>query len=55
MQSPRRALAFGVVVALGVVLGAGIESLSAQASDPRIGSTWRSPSTVPVRHPKVRR
>jgi hypothetical protein len=40
MQSPRRALAFGVVVALGVVLGAGIESLSAQASDSRIG-TWK--------------
>ena len=40
MQSPRRALAFGVVVALGVVLGAGIESVSAQASDPRIG-TWK--------------
>jgi len=33
-------LAFGVVVALGVVLGADIGSLSAQASDPRIG-TWK--------------
>ena len=40
MRSPWRALAFGVVVALGVVLGADIVSLSAQASDPRIG-TWK--------------
>src|SRR5207245_6601671 len=40
MQSPRRALAFGVVVALGVVLGAGIESLSARSRYPRIG-TWK--------------
>jgi hypothetical protein len=37
MQSPRRALAFGVVVVLGVVLG-GVVSLSAQATDPRIGT-----------------
>ena len=36
-----RALAFGVVVALGVILvGADIVSVSAQASDPRIG-TWK--------------
>jgi hypothetical protein len=40
MRSPWRALAFGVVVALGVVLGADIGSLSAQARDPRIG-TWK--------------
>ena len=40
MQSARRALAFRVVVALGVVLGAGIVSLSAQVIDPRIG-TWK--------------
>src|SRR5713101_1796047 len=40
MRSPWRALAFGVVVALGVVLGADIVSLSAQASDPRVG-TWK--------------
>ncbi len=40
MRSPWGALAFGVVVALGVVLGADIGSLSAQASDPRIG-TWK--------------
>ena len=40
MQSAWRAFAFGVVAALGVVLGAGIVSLSAQATDPRIG-TWK--------------
>src|SRR5713101_7002823 len=40
MRSLWRALAFGVVVALGVVLGADIVGLSAQASDPRIG-TWK--------------
>ena len=40
MRSPWSALAFGVVVALGVVLGADIVSLSAQASDPRIGA-WK--------------
>ena len=40
MRSPWRALAFGVVVALGIALGADIVSLSAQASDPRIG-TWK--------------
>ena len=40
MRSPWRALAFGVVVALVVVLGADIVGLSAQASDPRIG-TWK--------------
>jgi hypothetical protein len=41
MHSVWRALAFGVVVALGVVLvGTDIVSLSAQTSDPRIG-TWK--------------
>jgi hypothetical protein len=40
MRSPWGALAFGVVVALGVALGADIVGLSAQASDPRIG-TWK--------------
>jgi len=40
MRSPWGALSFGVVVALGVVLGADIVNLSAQASDPRIG-TWK--------------
>ena len=40
MQSSWRALAFGVAVVLGAVLGADIERLSAQASDPRIG-TWK--------------
>ena len=40
MRSPKRALALAVVVVLGVVLGAGIERLSAQTSDPRIG-TWK--------------
>jgi hypothetical protein len=33
-------LTLGVVLALGVVLGADIANLSAQASDPRIG-TWK--------------
>ena len=40
MQSPRRAFAFGVVAALGAVLGAGIVNLSAQATDPRMGA-WK--------------
>jgi hypothetical protein len=41
MHSAWRTLTFGVVVALGVVLvGADIVSVSAQASDPRIG-TWK--------------
>ena len=35
-----RTLTFGVVLALGVVLGAGVVSLSAQGNDPRIG-TWK--------------
>ena len=40
MQTSWRALAFGVAVVLVAVLGADIERLSAQASDPRIG-TWK--------------
>jgi hypothetical protein len=41
MRSPRRALTLGVVVlALGVVVGPGLDRLFAQASDPRIG-TWK--------------
>jgi hypothetical protein len=40
MQSSWRALVFGVAVVLVAVLGADIERLSAQASDPRIG-TWK--------------
>jgi hypothetical protein len=40
MRSPWGALAFGVVAALGVVLGADVGTLSAQASNPRIG-TWK--------------
>ena len=40
MYSIWRAVVFGVVVTLGVVLGAGIVSVSAQASDARIG-TWK--------------
>ncbi len=40
MHSLWRTLTFGVVLALGVVLGAGVVSLSAQANDPRIG-TWK--------------
>src|SRR2546426_8895566 len=40
MHSIWRAVVLGVVVTLGVVLGAGIVRVSAQASDARIG-TWR--------------
>jgi hypothetical protein len=40
MHSRWRTLTLGVVVALGVVVGADIANLSAQASDPRIG-TWK--------------
>src|SRR5256886_14916086 len=40
MHSRWRALTLGVVLALGGVLGANIENLSAQASDPRIGA-WK--------------
>ncbi len=40
MHSLWRTLTFGVVLALGVVLGAGVVSLSAQGNDPRIG-TWK--------------
>jgi len=40
MHSIWRAVVFGVVVTLGVVLGAGIMRVSAQASDARIG-TWK--------------
>jgi hypothetical protein len=39
MDAIRRVVALGVVVTLGVVLGAGSGRVSAQASDPRIG-TW---------------
>ena len=40
MHSRWRALTLGIVLALGGVLGANIENLSAQASDPRIGA-WK--------------
>ena len=40
MHSCWRTLTLGVVLALGVVLGADIANLSAQASDPRMG-TWK--------------
>jgi len=40
MRSRWRMVTLGVVLALGVVLGADIATLSAQASDPRIG-TWK--------------
>ena len=40
MHSCWRTLTLGVVLALGVVLGADIATLSAQASDPRMG-TWK--------------
>jgi hypothetical protein len=40
MHSCWRTVTLGVVLALGVVLGADIATLSAQASDPRMG-TWK--------------
>jgi hypothetical protein len=40
MHSMWRAVVLGVVVTLGVVLGAGLVRVSAQASDARIG-TWK--------------
>jgi hypothetical protein len=40
MHALWRAVVLGVVVTLGVVLGAGIGRVSAQASNPRIG-TWK--------------
>jgi len=40
MHSRWRTVTLGVVLALGAVLGADIANLSAQASDPRIG-TWK--------------
>jgi hypothetical protein len=40
MHSCWRTLTLGVVLALGVVLGADIANLSAQASEPRMG-TWK--------------
>ena len=40
MYSIWRAMTLGVVVTLGIVLGAGIERVSAQASAERIG-TWK--------------
>jgi hypothetical protein len=40
MRAPWSASTLGMVLALGLILGAGIASLSAQASDPRIG-TWK--------------
>jgi hypothetical protein len=40
MRSIWRAVTLGIVVVLAVVLGADVASLSAQASDPRVG-TWK--------------
>ena len=40
MHSIWRAVTLGIVVTLAVVLGANVTNLSAQASDPRIG-TWK--------------
>ena len=40
MDSMRRAVMLGVMVTLGVVLGASLGRVSAQASDPRSG-TWK--------------
>jgi hypothetical protein len=40
MDAIRRVVVLGVVVTLGVVLGAGLGRVSAQASNPRLG-TWK--------------
>jgi len=40
MHAIGRAVVFGIVVTLGVVLGAGLGSVAAQASNPRLG-TWK--------------
>ena len=40
MHTMWRAVVLGVVVTLGVVLGAGLGRVSAQASNPRLG-TWK--------------
>src|SRR4029453_1299745 len=40
MRAPWSASTLGMVLALGLIFGGGIASLSAQASDPRIG-TWK--------------
>src|SRR5438132_12264665 len=46
MHSRWRRSTLGVALALGVVLGADIANLSAQASDPRIG-TWKLNAAKP--------
>ena len=55
MDTIRRVVVLGVVVTLGVVLGAGLGHVSAQASDPRLG-TWKlnveKSSTILARPPK---
>src|SRR5207302_7759405 len=40
MHSTRRAVTLGIVVTLAVVLGVNVMNLSAQATDPRVG-TWK--------------
>jgi hypothetical protein len=40
MDAIRHTIVLGVVVTLGVVLGAGLVHVSAQASNPRLG-TWK--------------
>src|SRR5215217_5294684 len=40
MDAIRRVVVLGVVVTLGVVLGAGLGHVAAQASNPRLG-TWK--------------
>jgi hypothetical protein len=40
MHAIGRAVVFGIVVTLGVVLGAGLGRVAAQASNPRLG-TWK--------------
>jgi hypothetical protein len=47
MQSAWRRFAFAVVSTISVVLGTGTVNLFAQATDGH--STWRSPSSTPVR------
>lgn len=40
MLASKRAVVLGVAVTLSMVLSAGLSSVSAQASDPRLG-TWK--------------
>jgi hypothetical protein len=48
MLSTWRALSLGVVLILGVVLGAGIASLSAQGMDPSLGTWTLNMARLPI-------